>query len=682
MTADASGLLSGVQKALGAIDKLGAGFKKLARETGQLSAAITGFGTLMVYEAAKYDRQVARAVKDLQGAYSAMAVEIARTLLPIIRDLTHFVSGLVRWFRDLSPEVRAQAAHFAALAASLLATTAVIGKVGDAIADLAGLAAALLPALPIILAIGAGLVLMVTIMTALDLTWTDAWDSIRSTSATSWNWLGENFNKMIHGMVDNIGMVVRFWMGALVKMFEAARPLMKLLGMEDTVDLNVDMAKWIAGLTTVEGFQSLIDDAKSTATGVIDRLKEIPSKMKDLLKSMGLDIDAFMKGGPKVSAGRSIADQDKLAALIAQTEKNQSGGNVARGTSGGFGTGATKERAKAIDAEIKFANDMAQALTVAGTRLMNKMGRAGEAAGSVMQGFAAGGPWGAVIAAFGELIGGSKQFEKIMERVNVGFDMLSDLFGEIIAPLEDVVLFLNGITRAISGPLKAAFKKIGQFANWLFETLYDVTKFLAAGVVGVAILIYKVVRWFVEAWYNLRNWLADTIVNISKALLPEGPLRTMWEMIANNLRMTDDALQGVTVTIQTLEGAYADIVNSSWKAIVAAEKKAEADEKATKAANALTESLTNVPTGFKTAARRHESIASDAGGGIDNFNLRGGSIGRPGGMDGAASMGPAPTYITINVGGSVVGAKNLAQYIDDALRTRRAQRTGLLTQVT
>lgn len=664
MNADA--YAKGISKVLTGVDTAGRALKKLGAEAAQVGAILTAFGGVMVREAAKYDRQVAGAVRGLQGAYSAMAVEIGRVLLPVIKDLTAFLSGAVRWFRDLSPEVKNNVAHFASMAAAVLGVVAVGGKLAGLVGTVAGIAAAVVPVLPLLFGVAAALVAVVAVMTALDLTWTEVWDRAKSTAATVGDFLGTKFAKVFDFITDQIGGMVRAWASGIILMLEKAKPLLGLFKIEGVADFGQDLAAWLAGLTTKTGWDSLVDDARTTGAKVIDHLSKIPAEMKRMLKAMGLDIDKFMSGG-NVSAGRSIDQQKTFDDMVRDINKRQSGGNIASAPLAALGVGATQEKAKLIDEEVRIQRGIVNTLTNLGQDMLSRAGRAGQAVNSVIAGAQAGGPWGAVIAALGELVMGSKQFEQIMKAVNVGFDMISDLFGEIVAPIEEVVLVLNAVTRVFSGPLKAVFQKVGQFANWLFGALWEATKYLGAGILGIGILFTKVGRWFAELYNNILNVFTTLFRWIGNfEILGWKPFGFLLDW-ANAIDTAKISLTGANESIMNMEAAQQELLNTTWDSIVAAERKAEADEEAAKAAKKLTEQLTNVPTGFRIAAARFAASGNAPAVGSSSNAL----LGR-------AQRG-GDNITIIQVAGSIYGVDELAAILKNRERGVRAQRYGLAT---
>ena len=170
--------------------------------------------------------------------------------------------------------------------------------------------------------------------------------------------------------------------------------------------------------------------------------------------------------------------------------------------------------ARAVDPQIKFAQGIATTLEAVGSRLLSRMGKAGQAMGSVIEGFQSGGPWGAVIAAIGELIMGSTQFQKIMERVDVGFQMLQRPVWEDCCTARGSRVGAQRYYSVLRQAITPILKKVGQLAGWIFEVLWEITKGLGAAIIGVGHGILKFVRWLGEAWNNILSFVSNLFMSL------------------------------------------------------------------------------------------------------------------------------------------------------------------------
>src|SRR3990167_69104 len=207
-----------VAGALNQIERFGDGLKKLGREVGQATAALSAMGAVLIREAAKYDRTVKSAVGELQGSFQRLSVEIGRALIPVIKDLTEFVADLVRAWRSLGPETQAQIVSFGALAVKIGAAVAIIGKVGGFVADLAQVAPMLAPG---VIVIGAMIVMLSVLYTA----WKENWGGMRDV-------VKETFSGVMSFAGDALSWVVRKISQAFLQVIEFADKAGKFLGIE------------------------------------------------------------------------------------------------------------------------------------------------------------------------------------------------------------------------------------------------------------------------------------------------------------------------------------------------------------------------------------------------------------------------------------------------------------------
>ena len=117
VVADASKLMSGLQKSLEAVDRFGKQVEKAANKIGAVGAAITALGGKLVADAAKYDGNVKGAVDRLGNAYNTLATRLGAALIPAVEELTKFVTRLVHVWDSLAPSQKQAIAHYAEMAA-------------------------------------------------------------------------------------------------------------------------------------------------------------------------------------------------------------------------------------------------------------------------------------------------------------------------------------------------------------------------------------------------------------------------------------------------------------------------------------------------------------------------------------------------------------------------------------
>lgn len=299
-------------------NRAGEALERVASAATLASAAITAAATVAVNEAAKYDRNVANAVKDLKGAYSALSVQIGRALIPTLKAMAQTVSTVVRWFQSLSPGVKEAAAGFAAFAAGALAVVGTGAKIGSIFAKLAP---TILPILPALAAAAAALIAVIVVVGLVQEAWDanfggiqditkDTIDYVKKSWATFKAWwkgsapgIGEAFikvgNVILTALIYPLEKITQQWS-------EAAR----FLGADKIADglaavsgtLKEIREGGIAQLGT-----DLADAGEAFGDGIVRGAKRGFKTTKDLLaQAMGAT-------GKIVSPGLSIEQDDALA---------------------------------------------------------------------------------------------------------------------------------------------------------------------------------------------------------------------------------------------------------------------------------------------------------------------------------------------------------------------------------
>lgn len=301
------------------------------------------------------------------------------------------------------------------------------------------------------------------------------------------------------------------------------------------------------------------------------------------------------------------------------------------------------ESDKAVDAFVditRAGTDAARAMRTAAQSALE--GFAAKGLGPVMglvqagqQGAAAGamlGPEGAAAgAALGvvaELLMQSQQFQRLMEMVSEAIQAVADSFGKILEPLlpfgavlEPIATVIGVITEILGGVLRPAF-----------ELMWNVLKPVAQVILNV----WKGIGSFWNALVGLLQQLFKTLGGIS--IFGGKPLAflTGWA----------DGLEKSKVNIGKIDAALANLDKATYDSVLAQEQGKEAQEKLTKATDQATESLTNVPSGYKVALERFnaangEAVRAAAPPGAPAMPPAGGPSG-PGGVNSGGGDGAAP----------------------------------------
>lgn len=164
------------------------GFNEMAGAMGKVTAEEVGSKKLDNWNGA---------MGALGGSIETAAIVIGQKLLPAMRGLTEFVTGLVNRFLELSPEAQTfitwglvGATVVAGLAAAVLGLVAILPTLaaGFAVASTAAAIVGGVLAGPVLLAIGA----VVLAVALLALAWNTNFLGIRDAATNAWNWLNEN----------------------------------------------------------------------------------------------------------------------------------------------------------------------------------------------------------------------------------------------------------------------------------------------------------------------------------------------------------------------------------------------------------------------------------------------------------------------------------------------------------
>lgn len=178
------------------VDKVSKQVKQAAGDTAQLAGAITAAAGAAVLAASSRDKGIARELQRAKDAATALSVEIARLVLPALRESTAVVNKVVTLFRQMSPETKG-------MIADVLKWVAIIAAGSKGVQMLAsglGVVAAIAKAVGAILASGligplliAAAVAGVLIVVAglIRQAWDDNLGGIREYAAAVWKWMGE-----------------------------------------------------------------------------------------------------------------------------------------------------------------------------------------------------------------------------------------------------------------------------------------------------------------------------------------------------------------------------------------------------------------------------------------------------------------------------------------------------------
>jgi hypothetical protein len=269
---------------------------------------------------------------------------------------------------------------------------------------------------------------------------------------------------------------------------------------------------------------------------------------------------------------------------------------------------------------------------------MSAMGSAGASIQNIVSGFAQGGPIGGIISIALELVTRMKSFQDLMamlekafgriaeflngllsgifdavgmilavviEALKPLFDSLAPLFQAIAVPLKGIapILALLGFLFQAIAPLLVS---IGTILGALFKALEPVLKILFEIVKVVMVVIIGFLQAVVAIW----NTIIDVIAAIVQGILTAITLGAG----ASWAKDVADGIRKAKADDKALSGAMDALSQSTWDSMMAQSEAAAASWKAAdgldylnQTAQQVTESLSNVPSGYKIAYARFQS---------------------------------------------------------------------------
>lgn len=575
LSANAAAFARGMDAAGKSVEQAGKKVSEFGGKLAGVSAAITGFGGLMANEAAKYDGTVNRAVTQLKGAYSALAVEVGRALVPAIKELSHFVSGLVHMWRGMNPEVREAIAHYGGLAASIAAVVGVGAKVTGLGMQFAGLALQVAPVALAVAAIGIAAAVVYKI-------WKSNVGGMR-------DWAKSLFQSIRDWLSGVPGWFNTAFQLAKLPLLMFGRALQKALGffdkgkpgsLSDTLREAMDSFEKAGLGDMLHGAAAAL---KESGVFIKDAVVDGAGDAIALLKAgMGDVGKAFSKGLVSVGGGISDPGNGRVASGLAGPKGTMSAG-VRALTDAGNAVRWVPPRLQAMSVAIEAtthtiekANERAKKELEARQALAKSLtaDKLGQRGGAVLQGAtqgaaATGSPWGAVIGAVAALLSQTQAFSNLIKQIEDGLGFIVDALEPLLAPMVVVGQLANDLLGAF-GPLVDAFKLIGHAALFMTKATMEVAELILTGMRDVANAM------------GLEG--VATYINVN--------LLTPVSKAAMSARSAMDKLAA--------SGTKAATANNAAANAGAAMAKSWAEE------------LTNVPTGYKVSAARYG--AADLGG--------------------------------------------------------------------
>lgn len=407
-------------------------------------------------------------------------------------------------------------------------------------------------------------------------------------------------------------------------------------------EIGTKLSGWL-GMDKIGG---LLKEAESWVSGNSEARIRQPGDMNGDLRQKGYDqLQSYADEDVKREANRALAaDEENAARSLASLsdEADRATDELAENRSAQEGAreesraAAMAERDRAYNSTMemwqdqqRFASDAQAAMQEARRNLINRfiaqLGEMGSLLQTIREGATAGGWWGAIIAAIGELVMGSDQMAEAIDVFNGIIKTLKDLFGAAASGLDTiggaVGYLVNVLTEVLKPTMEAmgramegiapiivlvgvvlrmlapALQAIGQASAWLLE---NVLKGLFQVLRYVAIAILYVIKGLGSAW----NGIVSAIQWVFRKL---GDISIFGAHPLGFLRGWADSMEGVKVDTESLARSIQELEGLTWDAAMA---KAQETAEVLKNRDALAdvnESLSNVPDLWKVALRRFDA---------------------------------------------------------------------------
>lgn len=652
LDAETSNFMRGLSAALKSVEKFSNEVKKVAGATAQVTGALTAMAAGALALAATVDGPSKQALDSFKASAASVAVETTKILMPAIREVTHIFREFAGWLASLSPELRAQIGHYAALAAGVAVAAGALQKVSTIVGALAGLFSAVAGAMA---SIGIGPIFAVlAVVGALGMAiallhkaWRENWGGINQIVQNAAQYLQDAFagaitfvGKAWRWLIDQIKQVVMLHL-------EAADDIQKAFGLDlfDFAGVKSGLDGLFQDMKSGEVITNAVAAAKDLGTAASRGFLE---EWKLIFKELGLDA-AFEKAKKLFNArGQAHSGVDSSTIAYTGEQWTEAGEGPAKGgrLSGVLSTArainAPNTRANVAVASNSAQRDKALAdisaagaaigagLMTVGRGLANKLGDFGGLMNSLMS--------GDVVGAIIELMSRTKAFASLVKVANGAFQMLVNAMEPLTASLVPALSNVVGVVTSILVPVLASLAPIFKFVADLLESLMPILVLvgMVLGVLGpilemvgdalqllmvvlkpvfsvlfvviqgIGIGLLGMLRGILGVWNGIVSAVAGIVQGIISIFDPKAGAAAGAEIrkLMANTGAIDKQLADMLLVTEPAAMAQAK----------AATKAAEDLGEVSAAARDVTESLSNVPTGFRIALNRYGSTTDVQGG--------------------------------------------------------------------
>ena len=462
-------------------------------------------------DAARTAEGFANQQKRVAGLIQDIAGQLGDALLPVATDVITALSGMLGWIKDLSPETKKWASFIALGVTALSGLVAGVAALAIALPSLsAGFAlmgsaglSAVLPILPIILAIGAGIAGVVLLIGLMEGEWKGSFKIMI-------DWVGS----LIDGLKETAALI----------QFAISNPIRLLTEgfvtkPEDQGDGTTGVASRVVdelGSSLALGLEAITDALSDTTKGLMEKLVPGLDKSKKGFKehSKALDIatkattlsakEMFLQAdmaegldfedlGDNLETALDLASEATKDFVVALTDAEKNIGKAVPKLVQPDLSGVEL----AIDATVTTSNQFSTSMAAAGETIVGAMGEAGGVINAAIKGFQSGGIVGGIIAAIAAILLGVKSIQKLMDGVNAGLgkfqEAIDGLFTSLLKQQEmtqnamepmfeglgEIFDLLGAVALAMTGPMElvsVVLELVAVALSSLMEELRPVTE--------------------------------------------------------------------------------------------------------------------------------------------------------------------------------------------------------------
>jgi len=366
-------------------------------------------------------------------------------------------------------------------------------------------------------------------------------------------------------------------------------------------------------------------------------------------------------GGELFDLGKEGALQVKnmLASVVGATDAQKlldSGAiQAAAALAGAGGGGGSGTLTGSVDKVAESADAASESMGGIGDMVLgfaSQMGTVGELIRSGAQGFAQGGPIGAIINVLLTLLSKLDSFQVVMGQVEEGFDMIF----EALSPLLN---FLVEANERLNATLADVMDGLGYFAEGLSDAFGALSEIMTSttvpimkalepllAVLGGVLKLFGALASALDIVSPIFNALGDAMGSLDQAIKD---IKAAFDVAALDLKIFFENLdkimfgggfdvaaernrrlaQGAEITADALARVAADSAKAADTHSDFAEQApiiSRAFETLAESADKVTESLTNVPRGIKVALGRFRAQDPTMGGGLAAMGAGGGGM--------------------------------------------------------